>query len=164
MSFTRVPMRLPTGDCMIAAIATATGRTYEAISDILGISLDDAGRPGAAWWRDEPDGYKTVKALHKRLRVGGFKVSEANAGLSEFTKFAVATAHRPSILFIPSQCPADNGKMHVVAYVQGQVIDGRSPDVSSSLDDLDQVYCALVFWPRRQRTKRAANRGGSREL
>jgi hypothetical protein len=137
-----VPMRMKSGDCVIASIATTLQRSYEDIAATLGVALDASGIPAAAsWpWPLDQEPLVTLTDMCRRLRpLGAFLVADLP---SIFVEMIVVDSQSPAILIVNSDDPEDCGRAHALAYRDGRVIDCRSGD------EVERVpLAALVFLP-----------------
>jgi hypothetical protein len=137
-----VPMRMKSGDCVIASIASALQRPYEDIAATLGIALDASGIPAAAsWpWPPDQDPLVTLADMCRRLRsLGAFLVAELP---SAFIEMIVIGSQSPAVLIVNSDDPEDCGRAHALACRDGRVFDCRSGDEVEGVP-----LAALVFLP-----------------
>lgn len=143
-----VPMRMKTGDCVIAAVASALQRPYEEIAAKLGVALDSSGVPVAEsfpWPRDnEP--LATLTYICERLRsLGAVLIAQLPPA---FIETIVAASQSPAILIVNSYDPIDCGLLHALAYRDGRVIDCRGErDMVCLGVCLIDPLAALVFLP-----------------
>src|SRR5262245_19692974 len=120
-----VPMRMKSGDCVIASIATALQRQYEDIAAILGITLDAAGIPIAETWPwplDQEPVLTLTDMCARQRELGAFLVADLP---SPFVEMMVIGGQSPAVLIVNSDDPEDCGRAHALAYLDGQVIDCR---------------------------------------
>lgn len=139
-------MRTKTGDCTVAAIATAAGRSYETIAAALGIDLDPAGRPVDRRSWPASDCCETAILLCERLAAAGLEfVPFVTSPLfpPHDLKAALADVPSPCVLFIESSNPADGGLAHAVVYSNGEIIDCRPGSPSIEIERVT-VFAALV--------------------
>lgn len=135
-------MRMKTGDCVIASIASALRCPYEEIAAALGIALDGAGIPDAALWPWPLDqgGMATLTDICERLRpLGAVMIADLP---SVFIETIVVASQSPAILIINSDDPEDCGRAHALAYRDGQAIDCRRGAIVEM-----EPLAALVFLP-----------------
>jgi hypothetical protein len=146
-----VPMRMKSGDCVIASIASALRRSYEDIAATLGVALDASGIPAAAaWpWPLDQDPLVTLTDMCRRLRsLGAFLIADLPP---VFIETIVVSSRSPAILIVNSDDPEDCGRAHALAYRDGRVIDCRSGD------EVERVpLAALVFLPETDEMQSAA--------
>jgi hypothetical protein len=138
-----VPMRMLSGDCMISAIATVAGRSYEEIAKTLGFELDASGIP-TVWPYTAKDNCTTAgQRMCERLTQYGFHPAEGLlvAGM------LLGMPKVDAVFIVDSDHPADNGSAHALARVNGQILDPRQPETPLSLEDVGQVHFAMVALP-----------------
>ena len=136
-----VPMRLKSGDCVIASIATAMQRSYEDVAKTLGVALDGAGIPVAeSWpWPLDLDPVVTLTDICNRLHeLGAFLVADLPPG---FIEPIVIGGRLPAMLIVNSDYPADEGRSHALAYRDGRVIDCRT-----ATEDDRRPLAAMLFF------------------
>ena len=97
-----IPMRTKSGDCVIAAIATAACRTYEDIAAALGIALNPNGVPnGDKWpWPRGQNPIATLEDMTGRLTAGGLQTTLVNDLPFAFFELVILACRRPAVLFI----------------------------------------------------------------
>lgn len=137
-----VPMRMKSGDCVIASTATVLQCSYEDIAATLGVALDASGVPAASsWpWPLDQDGRTTLTDICERLRsLGAHLVADLP---SAFIEQIVVCSQSPAILIVNSDDPEDCGRAHALAYRDGRVMDCRS-----GYEVQKEPLAALVFLP-----------------
>jgi hypothetical protein len=116
-------MRMTSGDCMISAVATVAGRPYEEIAEAMGFKLNPSGIP-IAWPYTAKDNCTTIgKLMCDRLTQYGMHPAEGLlvAGM------LLGMPKIDAVFFVDSDHPADHGKAHALARVNGQILDPRQP-------------------------------------
>jgi hypothetical protein len=149
----KVFMRMPTGDCMIAAMAMAAAQPYETIAGALGFTLDPkTGAPimGRWPWPGEASCHEVQLLICDRLTSLGvaflplFYSRVPAEMVSGLFRAMLDRNSDDAVLFIKSDREEDNGKAHAVAYLDGKIVDCRVPAVSPRLDDIDEIYSVMV--------------------
>ena len=54
-----------------------------------------------------------------------------------------------AVFFVDSDHPADRGSAHCLARVNGQILDPRQPKADLSVEDVGEVFFAMVSLPER---------------
>lgn len=139
MGLIAVPMRMPTGDCQIAAIATVANRPYEEIAEALGFKLNQSGIPTGTPWPAEPC-ERTGKLICDRLARYGFHPADGITAVALF----LGMSNIDAVFFVDSDHPSDNGSAHCLARVDGQILDPRQPKAPIDIADVGNVYFAMV--------------------
>jgi hypothetical protein len=145
-------MRMKSGDCVIASIASALRCPYEDIAAALGVALNESGIPAAAaWpWPLDQGGLATLTDICQRLRpLGAFLIADLP---SVFIETIVISSQSPAILIVNSDDPEDCGRAHALAYRDGRAIDCRSGDEFEI-----EPLAALVFLPETGEVQSAVN-------
>lgn len=141
-----VPMRLKTGDCAIAALATATGISYETAAATLGVQLGASGEPDMAlWpWPSDQEGLATLADMRDRMNAAGMAAT-LMADVFSLTIFRLAVPIS-AVLFADTGHPDDAGKTHALAYRAGDIIDCRHQQPTPPGADLS-ILAALALLP-----------------